>query len=560
MLASAAVAAKLGALMPIIALLPSALGWVFLGCALVYGAQLAKTPVERFAPWGWWLLLGGALLGFRWPLIQLPYELYPDESQLLAGAITLRHDPMFWRSVDGGTAGPLDYYALMPAAVFQGETAFAVTRLIAAGLIWGGLVAAGETIVLLTGCALARIAALPAFLFVTFTTSPEFIHYSSELVSTLLLALALLAMARREIRPTGRNLWAAALLLGSVPWAKLQAVPIATGLGLLLVIREFVSGRRAGTLLPIAAACVPTLFFLLLLVATNQTEHMVIPYILQNLLYVETGRLTSGQVSVQLWTQAVTGSYLAAWLAGGAAFVALAAWNLRRAPVRLRWLALGAAALLGSVIVCAFTPGRPYPHYLHLVEVPLTLLPGLLLAAAWTRSTGAARWTLAFFAGCSVLPPLGLKLSARTDPYAAYNMEYAAPNPARRALVAQVKAFARPGESLGLWGWRSGLYVHTGLYQATCQAHTESVVAAGPYHLYYIHRYLEKLIENSPPVFVDAVGPGNFRFTDRAFGHEILPFLGKWIGENYTLVADLDGCRVYVRRDRLPATVAPAVP
>jgi len=298
-LASTAVAANLSPTMPpSVPLLPVA-GWLCLILAVGAGARQLRGPASHRIPWGAWLLLGTALLCFRWPLISLPHELYPDESQLLAGAITLRHDPLFWRSVDGGTAGPLDYYALLPAAFSSPASAYAVTRIIAAGLVWGALVAAGEVLVLLTGRPVARLAAVPALLFAAFTTSPEFVHYSTELVPALLLALAILALARREIRPTRANLWSAALLLGAVPWAKLQAAPLAAGLGLWLVVREWRAGRRKETALLLAAAGLPTLVVLLALRLTGETENMVVPYILQNLLYAQSGRLPLGNVVLQ---------------------------------------------------------------------------------------------------------------------------------------------------------------------------------------------------------------------------------------------------------------------
>jgi len=49
-----------------------------------------------------------ALIAFRWPVLLHNRQLGdPDESQLIAGALTLQHDPRFWESVDGTTHGPL---------------------------------------------------------------------------------------------------------------------------------------------------------------------------------------------------------------------------------------------------------------------------------------------------------------------------------------------------------------------------------------------------------------------------------------------------------------------
>ena len=54
------------------------------------------------------------LFAWRWPFLLVASEFNPDESQLIAGTITLAHDPVFWRSVDGTTSGPLNFYVLLP--------------------------------------------------------------------------------------------------------------------------------------------------------------------------------------------------------------------------------------------------------------------------------------------------------------------------------------------------------------------------------------------------------------------------------------------------------------
>lgn len=504
---------------------------------------------------GWaLLLLAGVLVVFRWPLITLPHELYPDESQLLAGALTLRHDPVFWRSVDGGTAGPLDYYALLPAAFFPGTTSYAVTRLTAALVLWGMLVAAGETLALVTNRTVARLAVLPALVFAALTTSPEFIHYSTELVPGLLLALAVPAIVRQSIQASRGNLWAAALLLGATPFAKLQAAPIAAALGLLLVIHEIVAGRARNAWLLIGVALLPTLLVTALVTATGQAEHMLIPYFLQNTLYAQTGRLPLGTVVRQLWEQSVTNGYHALWLAGCAVFCGGAGFFIRHTPGRLRRCGVAAAGLLAVTVFCVLSPGRPYHHYLNLLTLPVTLLVGVALGLVLqARASGPNSGTtlpVGVFLICTLLPQLVLRVSPWPDPYDYYNSTVSARGPAHRELVAMIQSLSVPGESLGLWGWRSSLYVETGLPQATRLAHTEPLLVEGPWQKFYLRRYYDDLVAAAPPVFVDATGPGNFRFESRAAGHEIYPLLRDWLRTHYYYAGERDGVRVYARLDR----------
>jgi len=82
-------------------------------------------------------------------------QLNPDESQLIAGALTLRHDSVFWRSVDGGRRVR---WIFIPCCRPLGprHREFAIARALSLAAIFGSLVLAGETIALCSGAAVAR--------------------------------------------------------------------------------------------------------------------------------------------------------------------------------------------------------------------------------------------------------------------------------------------------------------------------------------------------------------------------------------------------------------------
>jgi hypothetical protein len=533
---------------------PASLGWALLLFAIAWNWRSLGQP-EGALQWTWWLLVGGVLLCFRWPLIWLPHELHPDEGQVIAGAITLRYDPMFWRSVDGNTAGPLDFFPLLPAAFAAGTASYAVARLAAVAMIWGTLVATGEALALVTTRAVARLAVLPFLAFESLTTSPEFVPYSTELAPVLLLAAAVYLILRQATRPSVTTVWLAALLLGAVPFSKLQAAPMAAVLWLLLAGQEIRSGRRSNLGRLFAGAALPVLAVGVLTAVTGQTENFLIPYVLHNFEYVQGGRQSVGVVVLKQWEQAVTNGYLALWLAGSAVFLVATLSLAGRAPAALRRLRLAAAVLLATAIVCMLAPGRPYHHYFVLFILPLSLLLGLTLAMARPPDAARARARPLVLAGlflaCGVAPQLAWRASSRPDPFAYYNT--ADRGPAHRELAAAVRALSAPGEALGLWGWRSSLYVESGRRQATRQAHNEAQLVTGPWQGYFLGRYLKDIQASRPPVFVDPTGPGNFRFDDRKWGHEIFPPLRDWVRIHYTFFVELDGARIYVRNDRLAA-------
>jgi hypothetical protein len=79
-----------------------------LAAIVVFSANYKAVPTKAYLALSMLLLLV-----MRLPVIVFNRELNPDESQMLSHAITLFQDPVYWRSVDGTTIGPLDNYLLV---------------------------------------------------------------------------------------------------------------------------------------------------------------------------------------------------------------------------------------------------------------------------------------------------------------------------------------------------------------------------------------------------------------------------------------------------------------
>jgi len=532
------------------------LGWLMLALAIVWSFRdaWAKSPAPALG-WKWWLLLATVLLAFRWPVLWIKFELNPDESQLIAGAMTLWHDPVFWRSVDGNTAGPLDFYPLMPAGLFSGLTAYAIARLTALTVVWGTLLFVGETLAAVANVAVARIAVLPALAFYAFTANPDFTHCSTELIPILLLAAAVYAVVRYTIVPSRSWLCFLGVLLGSVPFAKLQAAPIAAVLGAMFILHEIAANRTRGLAPLFIGALLPTLTIEAAGLIFGLNERIIIPYLLNNLSYVKSTPFPLGVIVAAQWWNSVADGYFVRWLVGVAVFGLLALACIRTASASLRRFGLAAVVLLAVAITCVLTPRRPFTHYLNLLSLPLSLIAGIALGMVWQHASRASRfrqkafWVGLFFV-CTLLPPIVHRTSGDDRALQFYS---AGVTPFTAELTEVIRSLAARGEPLAIWGRRCALYVETGLYQATRQAHSESQIMLGPWQKYFLRCYYEDFRAANPPVFVDAVGPGNFQFQNRVWAHEAFPPLRAWVQSHYSLVADIGGTRVYARNDRLAA-------
>lgn len=538
------------------------LGWALLLLAVAWSVRATRTAETAGGlGWKWWTLAAAILLCFRWPLLGISHALNPDESHLIAGAITLRHDPLFWRSVDGATAGPLNYYPLLPAAWADGFASYIIARLIALAVAFGAVVFAGQALALAVGAAVTRVALLPALAAMAFTSDPDFLHYSTELMPMLLLAAAAYCAMRRAQHPTPAQPWVIGVLLGSVLWAKLQAVPMAAGLWILISWRECQSGRVRSLLPLVIGGLLPAVACLALVTLAGQAEHMIVPYFLSNFGYVGTPQMPWSESLWGQWLNALTDGYLGFWFAGALlVLIPLGAWWIRVAPTAARKTALAGVLFFAVALFSALAPRRLTAHHLLLLPLPLVWLAGVTLVMAWNKAatSAAARSRLLvtlLFLGAALVPQLALR-AAGYNPFAAMNA--ATDKPTRRELVSLVRRFSAPGEPLAMWGWRCGLYVEAHRRQATRQAQTETQIWPSPLQPYFLRRYFEDFISANPPVFADAVGPGNFGYVNRAQAHESFPLLRAWVQEHYTQIADLDGTRLYVRNDRL-AALAPSL-
>jgi len=124
-------------------------------------------------------------------------------------------------------------------------------------------------------------------------------------------------------------------------------------------------------------------------------------------------------------------------------------------------------------------------------------------------------------------------------------------------LTAMDQAILRerpPGGRLAIWGWGPEFAAETRTPLGTRDSICQFMIRSSPLQDYYRQRYLRDLQVNRPELFLEATGPGNFIYSNRkAFGIETFPELAKLVADQYRLSQEIDGMRLFVRRD-LPNT------
>lgn len=571
--------------------------WSAFGCVVGLAVASFFLPRRRV----WWrhpAIFAAALLitlfAFRWPTI-LDNRQYvdPDESQLIAGAMTLQHDPIFWRSVDGSTHGPVDEWPLLPILFVRGSLDFTGARTLTTLLAWIEVVSAWLIFRHLFRSNVAGLLVLPLLAAHSFTHAWSFVAHCSEHVPDALLGLAcwsLFTAWRRSGNgsPNVARLFAAGIFLGAMPFAKLQAMPIAAialagGVWFSLANNSsaWQQRRRAVATLVGGVAVLPAIILAMVLAFGIWTDFLY-SYILDNVRLggTSSGPATSRNVGELLTNVSFAGSREFRWgemprmlvELGGSIFgfnefflwvTGFGAAGLFFVPWFSAWhrrcVAVAAAVLL-IAILAAMAPGRMFIHYLQLTIFPAGLFGGLIAGAlgrdisrrrfaAGNLARGIRIVAIAAFLACGVGPQIGWR-AREPQPFLG---RFTATHGAliRTEASQEILRHANAGETLGVWGWAPRFWVETGLIRATRDGNNSRQTDPPRYRDYFRSRFMGDLVKSWPPVFIDATGPGNFVFEDRAQkGHETFPELRDYIVTNYYLARDVEGSRIYVRNDR----------
>jgi hypothetical protein len=501
------------------------------------------------------------LAAFRWRSWVVPHDLNPDEAQMLAGAITLRHFPVYWLHVDGTTHGPVCEYLLVAAAWLGAPLNYITARAVAALLQGMALLATWRTLRRVTSEQTARLAVLPGLAFWSLVAFHDFVNYSTELPGLALTAIAgwLLARVlagRAESTRRGQvQLALAGVALGLVPLAKLQGAPPAALLGLAILVILWRRHGRAGNFSRpaawlLAGAALPVVGLGVFLFTHQLTADFWTAYIAASVDYSGSGHHSLAGMLAAFFPLANVAHAFALFLGGTIAFCALGARPAVRAAPALRPAQVAAAGFWLASWLAVIFARREVTHYLHLLVIPTCLLAGTILAGAEIAS-GVRRWqAIAGFALLALVP----QILHRDTSWPIYTGRVAA-NLAERPTIAAdyLRRQAQPGDTLAVWGWEPNLYVETGLPQGTREAHTACQMSIAPLQGYYVRRYLADLVRRSPTWFVDAIQPNAFAFRDRGqYGHESMAELHRLIADRYEFVAEFSGRRIYRLRPVSP--------
>ncbi|MBU1821693.1 MAG: hypothetical protein KKG00_09330 [Bacteroidetes bacterium] len=502
----------------------------------------------------------GLVVLMRLPAILLNRELNADESQMLSHALTLWQDPVYWRSVDGTTIGPLDNYLLVLPRLLGFQLDYTSARIMGLLCVVGSLLFFFRALYRWFGRTLAQVGLLIPLLFLAFTQETDFVHYSSEQLPVFLLSicLALLADLTTESRLSPRRTFWLGLVAGMVPFAKLQAVPQA---GLLVIgalyltyqhYRQTQSGKPL-LLLLLGGITFPTLV-LGWIVSMEIFQDFIDFYILGNAVYA--GGSGLADIPTQFGKLILLSPDFTALLIVVALITISGIVYAQRNPgqaalprglfVPVLIMGYGLAA-----IYAATKSGNLFVHYLNFCVYPLGLAAALGMQRIAQNKLLLLIGPLLLLAWFGLQDAVSFLKNRQLNSLISVEATSLPESPVVRAL----KPFATPTDRMVVWGWQCQYYVEAQLAQGTAENHSERSIFQHPLRDVYRRRYLSDMKRTKPAVFLDAVGKNSLWVQNVATqGHESFPELAEYIEKNYQFLGTIDGTRLYVRMDHSPST------
>jgi len=380
-----------------------------------------------------------------------------------------------------------------------------------------------------------------------FTQDIDFVHYSSEQLPVLILTAGLWIIAQIHTRSQAHERWFLVLgiLLGAVPFAKLQAVPQAAILGVWALWMAYHRLRfiKNAAYLIVGAGLFP-LLVLGFVLSQGLYQDFVDFYLVGNLIYAGGG--TSSGFLTHLWALSTKSPDFVLYLISMAALAITGLFInrkelLKRPSMMIIWVFL---YFLAS-IYAATKSGNLFIHYLN-----FCILPFALLAACFIQRE-LMKPRLLLITGFLVALPFGYSVLNKLRTHQPLNQfvsttDHSLP---QSEVTKLVKQYAKPNEKMVVWGWMCKYYVEAQMPQGTAENHSTRCIFKHPLQDVYYHRYINDLKRNRPQIFIDAVGPNSLWTNDRTTqAHEAFPELKTFIQTNYTFVGEVENTRVYIKK------------
>ena len=534
----------------------------------------------------------------RLPVILFNAEINPDESQMLTQAITLSKINWVWGvAVDGTTSGPLNSYLLWFSHLLGFPLNYVSAHFISALLALLSWAITYRFCQILTDIILAQIASVVTLLFLATTQNADLVSYNSESLALLLISICGLQLAKIYVSKQFNilNISIFGLCASMIPFAKIQAIFIIFGLGLILVLMMIVrkSFFKSYLQLVFSALVFPTLF-LGILWYNDVLDYFLQHYIIGNSVIRRFGLindsiLMENSISfkdsiVSIWTGIKRSRDLMILLLN-IVVVSIVGLTFNRLDNRLQ---IGNSSVeianpdqqkvsnfrevylittFFILILTLYSIGKPATSRVHYY---LFLLPSvtLLMSLCCQGQLQIGSYKVGILnpekpsqrlKNSSIFIITFLILGQVANLYLRYQQTgginlYPSTKIVSSDLGKIISKYAHQNEPICIWGWACKYHIELQLPQATRQNHSIlQTIENYTFREKYLEEYTQELAKNKPSVIVDAVGQSSTLIQNQVkYSLEKQKGIKKLLDIYYSkLPIKPDDCTIYIRKDRL---------
>lgn len=487
--------------------------------------------------------LGLLFAWFYFPIIVFNNSINLDESVFVVGAMKLADFPLYWKYVDGNTSGPFTFYLITAFfELFHLPYDYINLRILGFLMASFGLFFLFLAIKKVFDTQTALVAILPTTFFLAQTQNYDFVHFSGERVPMLLLSFCFYLFVKLN-KDKNKAIWLIVLLgllLGAIPYTKLQAAPIAFCFVpfSLLILKKNAKNTVLKVALFLLSGLIASFIVAILLINSDHLNESFRAYITNNLSY---GDLLPWYEI--LWNDLYQNKnpFLLV-LIGLTGF-----WLIIRPNVKYpREVILFISLLLFVTLYCIYKPGASFDHYLLFLLLPFTLFFALNFHLLKTLIING-KWGKMIISLLIIAVSFGFTGIKFHNAFISTSLE----KPIKQSDVSKkILEYTKPSDQLIIWGESSKIYLETKLLQGSKWCHSYWGMYSPEIQNQFKSAYLEEVKSGNFPVILDAHKINGF-INRGNNGIETFPELYNYVENNYKLEADIDEMRIYVRKDLL---------